>query len=151
MKLPTDWLLEQLDAYLTRGRIIRFRCDDLDDPSQQTRFKFAVILNRGDVLNPIYYAFATSKTAFYDSNPQFESVILRLPSRAYPCFPEPTILTFRDVRIVSRESLRAQYLRRVMTLPCELSSEHLAAVDQIIRESPYIQRRLKQFVLPPSN
>ena len=38
--------------------------------------KFAVVLNRADVTDPIYLALATSKVELYDTLPQFKNVVI---------------------------------------------------------------------------
>ncbi len=64
MKLPAELLKQQFHSRLVRGAIIRFEFDAFLDPKKKSPGpKFAVVLNRVDVTDPIYLALTTSRSS----------------------------------------------------------------------------------------
>ena len=152
MKLPDELLDEQFASQLVRGVIIRFQFGGfLDTKKLGPGPKFAVVLNRPDVSDPVYCALATSKVLAYNKTKQFDAVILRIKAGEYPCFPLETVIPFRDDPTqVSRTKLRQQFGIGAMSIECQLTDAHLQAINAMINGSPYIQPRFKQFILPPA-
>jgi hypothetical protein len=149
MKLPAELLKQQFPAKLVRGAIIKFEFDAFVDPKRKGPGpKFAVVLNRSDVTDPIYLALATSKVEPYDKAAQFAGVVLMLDANEYSCWPLRTAIPFRaDPAAVLRAKLEQQFLDERLTFVGTLTAAHLQRVDNIVASCPFIRPNLKPFLL----
>ncbi len=148
IQLPADWLHGQFDGFITRGGVIRFHADDLDDPDHPGgKTKFAVILNAVCPQPEVLYVFATSKTDFYDKHQQFKAAIIRVPPGTYAFFPLATIIPFRHVHGIAIEKLRAQYAAGNLTFCGQLSVQHVTEMDGIIQDGLFISPRMQKRIL----
>lgn len=150
MKLPAELLKQQFPARLVRGAIIKFEFDAFVDPRKKGPGpKYAVVLNRSDVCDPIYLVLATSKIEPYDKAPQFASVVLMLDAGEYACWPLRTAIPFRaDPVAVPWAKLEEQFLDERLTFVAALTNAHLQRVDQIVASCPFIRPNLKPFLSP---
>jgi hypothetical protein len=149
MKLPSDWLQGKFDGWVKRGAIVRFHAEDLQDPDHPDgKPKFAVILNASLPASEVLYVFSTSKTEFYGKHKQFEPAIIRIPPGRYDCFPLETIIPFRTIHSIDVEKLKAQYGAQRLTFCGELTAEHIAKADAIIKVGLFISPRQKTLILP---
>jgi len=149
MKLPAELLKQQFHLKLIRGAIIRFEFDAFLDPKKKTPGpKFAVVLNRADVSDPIYLALTTSKVEPYDKVAQFKSVVIVLEAGEYACWPVRTAIPFRaDPVGVPRAKLEQQFLDQRLSFVGTLTEVHVDRMNAIITGSPFIRSNLKPFLL----
>lgn len=148
MKLPSSWLHSQFDGFITRGGIIRFHAEDLQDPDHPGgKTKFAIVLNQTLPASEIFYVFTTSKVEFYDKHTQFEQAIIRIPAKFYDCFPLPTIIPFRNVHSIDVKKLKAQYVAQRLTFCGQLNSDHTTQMDGIIKAGFFISPRMRKQIL----
>jgi hypothetical protein len=150
MKLPAELLKQQFPTKLVRGAIIKFEFEAFVDPRKKGPGpKYAVVLNRSDVSDPIYLALATSKVEPYDRTPQFASVVFMLDAGEYSCWPLRTAIPFRaDPIAVPRAKLEEQFLDGRLTFAEVLTDVHMQRVGKIIAGCPFIRPNLKPFLLP---
>lgn len=148
IRLPDEMLVRHFESSLTRGAIIRFKPEDLDDPNRPEAYKFAVILSVDCSTAEIHYVFTTSKTKHYDENPQTAGDIIRVKPGEYGYFPLETIINFREVRTVARDKLKERILAGQLTFEGSLTAAHQTRADAIVRASRLIPLKVKRAILP---
>ena len=150
MKLPAELLRKQFPSKLVRGAIVRFEFQAFADPKRTGPGpKFAIVLNRADVQDPVYLALTTSKVEPYDKTTQFDGVVMKFAAGEYGCWPLRTVVALRDNPTeASRTRLEQQFVDGRLSFVGSLTAPHLARLDGIIQTCPFISPNLRQFLLP---
>ncbi len=151
MRAPEEFWREQVDARLTRGTILRVTLDrtTLDDPAVEARSKYLVIVNGLPLDDTAWFILTTSNPKHFDDNPRFENDIVRIAAGAYPWCTQPvTVLDCTTVYSKSVAALRELYKQGKATFEGQLTIEHLAAVDRILRGSVLIMKEHKRWIVP---
>ena len=88
----------------------------------------------------VHYFIATSNVGFFRENPHLLSDVLILPARAYPFFPEETVLDFRDLCVVPLAKLQAKGLK----LLGKLNESDVTRCENTIRSARILGNREKR-------
>src|SRR5688572_3976056 len=105
IELPEELKRQRLQELLGRqGTVFRFRCDDLNDPTVEYRYKFAVVVSLELDGDELLYSLTTSKTGPFE-RPPWSAQVLRFPAGSYVFFDKDTILDLRSVKVAHVETL----------------------------------------------
>lgn len=108
--------------------------------------KFLVVLNHtwppDDGL--VIYAFTTTNVAHFAAAKVPEEAIVRLNPGDYPFVTAPTVV---DLTRPEREQLSAIVGARSFQFVAQLRAEHVKAIDDAVRASTRIERRVKKLIL----
>ena len=120
-----------------RGAILRFEmlCDD---PNRITRNKFGIVLNK-DLSEPeTLLAISTTSQTFLSSR-FFSEAVLRLNGGEYDCFPEPTIISLREIKVFPLDFMKRLCLQEKLTFEGHMSSPDMTEIDQKLTNSQLIE------------
>jgi len=128
-----------------RGAILKFNME-CDDPNQEMRYKFGIVLNKNIEEDEALLAITTSKHKHFETG-RFEDDILRIGVGEYPCFDKPTIINLRVIRPEPVAHLKALCTSRQLTFHGELTQVDLTVIEQKIIHSKIIEGRYKKRIL----
>jgi len=115
--------------------------------ARAAKTKFLVALNHSwppdDGL--VVYAFTTSNVAHFAAARVPENAIVRLEPGDYPFVTAPTVIDLTRPEI---EQLTAIVHAPSFKFVVQLHSEHLRAIDDAVRASTLIVRKVKKLILP---
>jgi hypothetical protein len=108
--------------------------------------KFLVVLNHtwppdGGL---VVYAFTTTKVEHFAAVHIPEEAIVRLNPGDYPFVTAPTVI---DLTRTEREQLSAIVGAQSFKFAAQLRAEHVKAIDDAVRASTRIERRVKKMIL----
>lgn len=128
-----------------RGAILRFlmKCDD---PARDVRNKYAVVLNKDLSEGDVLLSLATSQIQKYKSS-FFDADVLRIDPGQYACFPEPTIVNLREVRIEPIELLKDKAGKGQLTFEGEMTDADMTEIDQKLAASKLIEGNILKRIL----
>ena len=131
---------------LRRGIVFRAEHDDSFGfwVSEGSRSKLCVVFNakEPEVNDDVHYFLATSKVARYRENPTLLSDVLILPAGLYACFPEETLIDFRELCVVPFRKLVAKNL----TVAGVLSDDHVRECEKVVGSARILENRAKKLL-----
>jgi hypothetical protein len=144
IELPRELKRQHLLNHLGRqGTVFRFRCEDLNDPLLEYRYKFAAVVSLAVDGDEVLYSLTTSKIDPFAHLP-WSAQVLRVPAGSYAFFPKETIIDLRSVKVARMERLLELPTPSEFEIVGELSTADRAAAVEIIRNSPTVERRFKK-------
>lgn len=136
--MRTPELVEQhFRGHYRRGAIIRFEMP-CDDPNRIVRDKFGVVLNL-DLSDPEALLAITTTNEKYFASGFIENDIVRITAGIYPCFPEPTIVSLREIKIYPLRWIKDLCLQSKMTFEGNISDGDIMEIDAKLRGSVLIE------------
>lgn len=132
---------EPMLATLNRGAVVHH----FSERAQKT--KFLVVLNHTwpPPEGLVAYAFTTTKVGHFTEERVRMQPVVRLEPGDYPFVTAPTVI---DLTRPEVEQLAAIVSAPAFKFVVQLRSDHMKAIDDAVRESTVITRRLKKMILP---
>lgn len=145
MALDRSFVELYFGTHYKRGAILRFQMK-CDDPAREFRNKFGVVLNNNLSETETLLALTTSQTQKYQS-PFLDGDVLRIGQGKYACFPEPTIVSLREVRMESIELLKDKAGKGLLTFEGGMTDVDMTEIDQKLAASRLIEGNILKRIL----
>ena len=150
IKVPSRLTDPIFDENLKRGTVIKTLLNCSDGTQRPHYF---ITISKLVEKNPLIFIIATSKTAFYDKNPSFNTDIIRIMSGELSYFNrDTTIIDCRKLEKVNKEELKEHFQNNVLEFVGELPLKYLEKIDSMVRRTRHISLNDKLLILgePPA-
>jgi hypothetical protein len=145
MALDRSFVELYFSTHYKRGAILRFQMK-CDDPKRQFRDKFAVVLNNNLSEPETLLVLTTSQTQKF-SSPFLDGDVLRIDQGKYACFPAPTVVSLREIRIEQTELLKDKAGKGLLTFEGEMTEVDMSEIDQKLKSSKLIEGNILKRIL----
>ena len=138
-------------ARVHRGAVLRLTLDasTLNDPDIDKRSKYAIVLSALLPDEHVWFALCTSKTDYFDKNPQLRNDVLRwVPGEYGWCRATVTVVDCTTVYSLPTAKLRQLFDAGQLAFAGDIRPAHLARIDAITKASRLLSPDQKRWIVP---
>lgn len=145
IKIPRVHMDKVFDSKLSRGVVVRTKIP-FEDGGED--YKRLVCVNLDCKADEIYFLTSTSKLDIYKKNPSFCSDIVFVKAGQTDAFDRLTAIKLRKVFSFQRNVLMQRFYEKDFDFLDPVSPKIMSAIDEKLRNSRLIERRIKKLICP---